>query len=104
MFLCTVLYSSGECKWVACLKPPTPPASTNLQVTDWFGDPIPFGEQIRFVCERGLYFEDDFHQTEVAYTCQDGSNKDFKDKRGFFDVPELEEEWPRLELSYNFVE
>ena len=85
----------GKCDWVACLKPPIPPARTNLQVTDWFGDPIQFGDQIKYVCERGLYFEDDFHQTELAYTCQDGSNPDYKDKRGFFDVPETDEEWPR---------
>ena len=68
-------------------------------VTDWFGDTIPFGEQITFVCERGHYFEDDYDQIELAYTCQDGSNPDFPDSRGFFDIPEKEEDWPRCLLA-----
>ena len=46
-----------------------------------------------------MHFEDDFHQEEIAYTCQDGSNPDHKDKKGFFDVPEAEEEWPRCVLG-----
>ena len=60
------------CDWVACLKPPTLPASSNLRVSDWFGEPIPFGEQVRFVCERGHFFEEDPDQVDVKYTCQDG--------------------------------
>ena len=83
----------GTCDWVQCLKPPTPPPATHLRVTDWSGDPIEFGEQIRFVCERGYYFEDDPAQLDIAYTCQDGT--DNEDLRGFFDVPEMEEDWPR---------
>lgn len=82
-----------DCDWVACLKPPTPPASTGLRVTDWDGAPIPYGELIHFVCKRGLQFEEDPTQEEVTYTCQDGTDKDIK--KGFFDIPELEEDWPR---------
>ena len=84
-----------ECDWVSCLKPPLPPPSRNLRVSDWDGETIPFGEQIRFVCKRGHKFEEDPEQVDVKYTCQDGSNKEYKDKRGFFDVPEKEDDWPR---------
>ena len=89
----------GTCDWVACLKPPTPPASTNLRVTDWFGDPIPFGDEISFVCRKGYKFEEDPSQVDVRYTCQDGSNPEHKDKKGFFDVPEIEEDWPKCLLG-----
>ena len=87
------------CDWVACLKPPVPPASTNLRVTDWFYEPIPFGEQIRYVCERGYYFEEDYSQIDVSYTCQDGSDSDHADKRGFFDVPQEELDWPQCVMG-----
>ena len=89
----------GTCDWVACLKPPKPPVSTHLRVTDWFGDIIPFGEQIKFVCERGYFFEDDPSQLEQPYTCQDGLTNGYEEIRGFFDVPELEEDWPRCLLG-----
>ena len=93
----------NPCDWVACLKPPAPPKSTFLRVSDWFGDPIPFGQQIRFVCERGYYFEDDPAQVDLLYTCQDGSAEEHKDKRGFFDVPQEEADWPRCVLGNNFI-
>ena len=70
-----------------------------FRVSDWFNDTIPFGEQIRYVCQRGYFFEDDPLQLDVKYTCQDGSHNDHKDKRGFFDVPEKEEDWPRCLLG-----
>ena len=73
--------------------------SRNLVVSDWFGDLIAFGDQIRFVCRKGYYFEEDPSQIDVKYTCQDGTNPDHKDKRGFFDVPENEDEWPRCMLG-----
>ena len=85
----------GDCDWVACLKPPLPPESRNLRVSDWDDLPIPFGQQVKFVCKRGHQFEDDPAQLDVKYTCQDGSDPNYKDKRGFFDVPEKEEDWPR---------
>ena len=84
-----------ECDWVACLKPPQPPASRNLRVSDWDGEPIPFGQQVRFVCKRGYKFEEDPTQVDVKYTCQDGTHRDYKDSRGYFDVPVNEEDWPR---------
>ena len=62
-------------------------------MTDWDGSPIPFGESVRFVCERGLMFEDDPAQEEQTYTCQDGTVSGTT--KGFFDVPEEEEDWPR---------
>ena len=89
----------SPCDWVACLKPPIPPKSTHLRNTDWFGDPIAFGGQIRYVCERGYFFEDDPAQVDVLYTCQDGSTAGLEDKRGFFDVPEKESDWPRCLLA-----
>ena len=83
----------GPCDWVACLKPPLPPASTNLRVTDWDGKPIAFGDIIRYVCQRGYSFEEDPAQLEQTYTCQDGTAPDTN--RGFFDVPVEEDEWPK---------
>ena len=91
--------SLDPCDWVACLKPPTPPLSTHLRVSDWFGDPIAFGEQVRFVCERGYFFEADPGQLDVRFTCQDGAAAGFEQKRGFFDVPEVEADWPRCLLG-----
>ena len=37
------------------------------------GDPIPFGESVSFVCERGMAFEDDLYQESVEYMCQVGT-------------------------------
>ena len=91
--------SLDPCDWVSCLKPPTPPKSTNLRVSDWFGETIDFGQQVRFVCERGYFFEDDSSQIDVKFTCQDGKATGFEDRRGFFDVPQLETEWPRCVLG-----
>ena len=90
----------GECDWVACLKPPNPPASTNLRVTDWHGQPVLFGDMVHFVCDRGTYFEDDPTQVEVTFTCQDGSGGT---NRGFFDIPEEDKEWPRCLQGQIFV-
>ena len=45
------------------------------------------------MCERGLMFEDDPAQEEQTYTCQDGTVSGTN--KGFFDVPEEEEDWPR---------
>ena len=59
-----------DCDWVQCLRPPIPPKSANLEITDWFGEPLAFGEKARYVCMRGMYFEDDSAQEDVKYTCQ----------------------------------
>lgn len=59
-----------DCDWVQCLRPPIPPKSSNLEITDWFGEPLAFGEKARYVCKRGMYFEDDSAQEDVKYTCQ----------------------------------
>ena len=83
----------GTCEWVACLQPPKAPTSSNLRVTHWFGQPIPFGEQVKFVCSPGYYFEEDYHQSHVSFTCQDGSNPGFD--AGYFDSPEYDVDWPR---------
>ena len=45
------------CDWVQCLRPPDPPKSTNLRVTDWDGLPIEFGGVAEYVCLRGYKFE-----------------------------------------------
>ena len=75
-----------ECEWVACLRPPTPPKETNLRSTDWDGEPIEFGGETIFVCERGMFFEDDPEQENLIFKCQPD---------GFFDVPETDKQWPR---------
>ena len=66
-----------------------------------------------FLCDRGMAFEDDFFRESVEYTCQvwdisliisqislstekyhqDGSVGDTQ--RGYFEVPETDEEWPK---------
>ena len=106
----------GSCDWVACLQPPLPPPSSHLQVSGWSGTPIPFGQTVQFVCQRGYHFkvdrepyivvnsglfqsQDDYHQTHVTFTCQDGLAEGMEDLRGFFDVPSSEEEWPRCLLG-----
>ena len=34
------------------------------------GKPIGFGQNVTFVCDRGMAFEDDFFRESVEYTCQ----------------------------------
>ena len=89
----------GSCHWVACLRPPLPPPATHLRPSDWFGQPIPFGSQVRYVCDKGFLFEEDPSQKEVLYTCQDGSQPGLESLKGFFDVPEADEDWPRCVLG-----
>ena len=59
-----------ECDWVACLRPPEPPQGKNLRLTGWFGETVPFDGEARYVCERGMQFEEDPAQEDVIYTCQ----------------------------------
>jgi hypothetical protein len=59
---------------VACLRPPIPPPQTNLMITGWFGDPVPFGGIATYVCARGMQFENDPFQENVTYTCQVETN------------------------------
>ena len=80
------------CDWVQCLKPPEPPAWTNLKVTDWNEEPIDFNGYVSYVCLRGFKFEDDPEQENVRYQCQDGSKPGTT--RGFFNVPKSEDQWP----------
>ena len=47
----------GTCDWVACLQPPLPPPSSHLRVTGWAGSPIPFGDIVHYVCQRGYHFQ-----------------------------------------------
>ena len=83
--------SLPPCDWTACLQPPQPPAYTNLR-PHWHGDPIPFGETIHFICERGMAFEEDLLQESFQVTCEDGTGKG--ERRGFFTVPDYND-WPR---------
>ena len=89
----------GTCDWVACLSPPLPPSSTNLEITHWFGDPIPFGEDVMYVCKNGYHFEEDYHQVGVNYTCQDGLNVGLEHLKGFINTPGKEEDWPKCKLT-----
>ena len=81
----------GDCDWVACLQPPQPPAYANLRPL-WHGEPIPFGDSIHFICERGMAFEDDYFQESFKVTCDDGAGQE--ERRGFFTVPDYND-WPR---------
>lgn len=85
------------CDWVQCLKPPTPPHWTNLRITDWDGLPIPFGDRITYVCEKGYRFENDPYQENVKYECQNGTKPN--SKRGFFNTPDADEKWPKCLLG-----
>ena len=87
-----------QCDWVACLEPPHPPAYANLRVTDWFGDPIDFGEKVKFVCERGMMFEDDPDIEFVEYQCKNGTLPGIE--RGYFKIPEADK-WPRCTSGYS---
>ena len=89
------------CDWVACLQPPLPPPNTHLRSTGWFGLPLAFGQQVSYVCEKGRQFEEDPSQKEVRYTCQDGTQSGLESLRGFFDVPENDEDWPNCVLGEN---
>ena len=80
------------CDWVACLRPPLPPEYTHLRVTGWFGDPIQFGDRAKFVCERGMKFENEPDKVFEEYECMNGSLPGTE--RGYFKVPE-ENFWPR---------
>ena len=80
-----------QCDWVACLQPPQPPAYANLRPL-WHGEPIPFGDSIHFICERGMAFEDDYFQESFKVTCDDGAGQG--ERRGFFTVPDYND-WPR---------
>ena len=82
-----------ECDWVSCLRPPEPPQESNLRLTDWFGETVPFGGSARYVCKRGMQFEEDPAQLDVLYECQDGA--DGVTPRGYFNVPENPGDWPR---------
>ena len=55
---------------------------------------------MRYVCKRGFQFEEDPAQEEQVYTCQDGTAPDTV--RGFFDVPQDEEDWPRCVRGKRF--
>ena len=55
---------------------------THLKVDGWFGDPIPFGDRVRYVCDRNTNFEDE-SVTSVELECQDN---------GYFTAPD---DWPR---------
>ena len=80
------------CDWVSCLRPPEPPNSTNLKITDWDGLPVPFANKIIYVCDRGMNFEHDMNQENQIYHCQNKTTK--KTERGFFDTPKKDEDWP----------
>jgi hypothetical protein len=38
-----------------------------------YGRPLQFGETVKFVCEKGMAFEKDFHLESVEFTCQASS-------------------------------
>ena len=54
----------------------------------WYGDPIPFGDRVRYVCDRNTNFEDE-EMTSVELRCQDNVH------RGYFSAPDQAAAWPR---------
>ena len=79
------------CDWVACLRPPDPPTWSDLWATQWSGQPVQFGETVKYVCDRNMFFEDDQTLDFLEYTCQNGSQPNTK--KGYFDVSS-EDNWP----------
>ena len=80
------------CDWVACLRPPAPPASSHLRLTGWDGEPVRFGDEAVYVCERGTWFLGDREAESLVLHCQDGSVPG--SLRGFFDSPSEDSGWP----------
>ena len=65
--------SLDPCVWTQCLYPPPPPDNT-LLLSTWRGDPVEFHDNVSYVCQEGLYFEQDREMAEYNLTCQtDGS-------------------------------
>ena len=95
----TFINDLDPCDWVQCLKQPEPPAISNLRKTYWDGNPINFGDKITYVCEKGFQFEDDQNQVSINYQCQDGTKPGTK--RGFFNTPTSDDEWPRCTEGSN---
>lgn len=54
----------------------------------WFGDPIPFGDRVRYVCDRNTNFEDE-EMTSPELTCQGSVH------RGYFRAADHSAAWPR---------
>ncbi len=52
-----------------CLKPPTPPPGSGLEVLEWDGKPIEFFTNITFKCKHRRRFEDDFDRNYLNATC-----------------------------------
>ena len=96
----TAINKLDPCDWVQCLKPTKPPLSTNLRVTYWNGNPINFGDQITYVCDKGYHFEDDPYQVNIKYQCQDGTKP--KTTRGFLNTPASDDQWPKCAEGMKF--
>lgn len=56
-----------------CLEPPTPPASTNLEIQNWDGQPIGFDVAVKYVCKNGMKFTDDFSKQFEEVFCRTGN-------------------------------
>ena len=52
-----------------CLTPPTPPATSELEVSYWNGRLVEFHESIGYTCSRGMKFHEDFDLVEQKATC-----------------------------------
>ena len=67
----------------------------NLKVVDWFGETVPFGTPVKYMCDRNTYHQDDRDWESFQLTCQE------ENVRGYFNVPENDGDWPKCILSVN---
>lgn len=64
------------CKWTKCLEPEDPATFLGLR-REWNGMPVPFWENVTYMCQQGLYFVEDRDKAGFSVTCQDNGQFDY---------------------------
>ena len=63
--------SLDDCVWIQCINPPPAPEGTGL-VSLYEGDAVEFYDNNTYVCQDGLFFEEDRDMPEYNITCLPG--------------------------------